>query len=203
MYCFISALCKTIHNCKYVLFYIRNATARRFMGKLLSPCIKQYIISKTTREIIALFWKDGPGGAAGAAAAVTKTCPDTTLISRRVTHARTHATQTQTRNTISRLAVSQRTHPPNLRLKTNFVPVCLSDSDETWWTSIRQVSRSCLNSPRTLQTSRKSTTIEIQIFAFYEFLHVFAIFCNILSIFLQVFQLLHVCNFWMFCNIVY
>ena len=50
MYCFISALCKTIHNCKYVLFYIRNATARRFMGKKLSPCIKQYIKSKNSRN---------------------------------------------------------------------------------------------------------------------------------------------------------
>ena len=41
-----------------------------------------------------------------------KDTPRYTLISRRVARARTHATQTQTRNTTSRLAVSQRTHPP-------------------------------------------------------------------------------------------
>ena len=46
-----------------------------------------------------------------------KDMPRYTMISRRVAHARTHATQTQTRNTTSRLAVSQRTHPPNLRYK--------------------------------------------------------------------------------------
>ena len=77
--------------------------------------------SRRKRSVLAavLQYRDPAAGAAAAAAAaaVTKTCLDTTLISRRVAraHARTHATQTQTRNTTSRLAVSQRTHPPNLR----------------------------------------------------------------------------------------
>ena len=76
---------------------------------------KQHLIFKNSSEK-AIFQKDGPGGGAAAAAGAvaTKTCLDTTLISRRVTHARTHATQTQTRNTISRLGVRKHIHPTNL-----------------------------------------------------------------------------------------
>ena len=60
------------------------------------------------------FTVSGPTARSSSSREGTKTCLDTQW-SRVASRARTHATQTQTRNTTSRLAVSQRTHPPNLR----------------------------------------------------------------------------------------
>ena len=58
--------------------------------KNFQPSFKTILFFKKTQAKTLEFRKDGPGGAgAGAAGAGTKTCLDNTLISRRVTHART------------------------------------------------------------------------------------------------------------------
>ena len=86
---------------------------KMFLGQITAkPSLLNYFFAKQWFD--CSFAVPGRSGRSRSRSSRNKDMPryHTDLASRR---ARTHATQTQTRNTISRLAVSQRTHPPNLR----------------------------------------------------------------------------------------
>ena len=98
---------------KNVFFMKKCFKNEMFLGQIIAkPSFLNYFFAKN--EFHCSFAVPGPR-ARRSSSSRDKDMPRYTMISRRVAHARTHATQTQTRNTTSRLAVSQRTHPPNLR----------------------------------------------------------------------------------------